>query len=144
MKVPLIIRVPDRQGPKDAMLAQHIDVPPTLFHFLNIPAHPSFQGINLLKKSEGKTRNAYLVAHALSHQYSIVENNWKLIFDQNTREYFLYDLKKDPGEFKDVKLKNKELFFILSRKLHFWREKQVEYYMNPNLFKAFYPYVFLE
>ena len=144
MKVPLIIRIPGKHGKRDSRLAQHIDIPPTLFHFLNIPHHPSFQGINLLRKSEDKNRSAYLVAQVLAHQYAVVEDNWKLIFDQRTNEYFLYNLKDDPGELVDVKLKNKELFSTLLRKLHFWKKKQVEYYLNPDLYEAFYPFVFVE
>ena len=144
MKVPLIIRIPGKHGKRDSRLAQHIDIPPTLFHFLNIPLHPSFQGINLLRKSEGENRSAYLVGHLGAHQYAIVEGNWKLIFDQRTRKYYLYNLKDDPGELEDVKLKNKELFSILSRKLGFWKKKQVEYYLNSDLHNTFYPFVVVE
>ena len=109
---------------------------------LNIPAHPSFQGVNLLQKSDNKKRSAYLVTHAVVNQYAIIEGKWKLIFDQYSWNYLLYNLHDDPEELEDVKLENKEIFQSLSKKLHFWQNIQVEYYMNPNLYKNFYPFVF--
>ena len=151
MRVPLVIRAPELEPGVDGRLAQHIDLPPSLLHLIGVPAHPSFQGRNLLRDPSGDPdppsipavdstgRFAYLVAQAAAHQYAIVDNRHKLIYDAVRRSYELYDLRKDPGETRNLTEERASVRDALAARLHAWRRAQLGYYADWRLHDAWYP-----
>ncbi len=145
MKVPLIIMAPGLEHAVDDQLAQHIDVPPTVLALLGLPAHPSFQGRDLLDPRPADDRSVYLVAQApLAHQYAIVRQGFKLIYDARRNVYALYDLERDPGETIDLKTRQPVVAAELAVWLDTWRKAQLEYYENPYRQKSWYPPVLAE
>ena len=62
MKVPLVIRAPQLKPGTEDRLAQHVDIAPSIVGLLGLPAHPSFQGIDLLNTAPDPKRSAYMVA----------------------------------------------------------------------------------
>lgn len=139
MKVPLIIRVPGLGRKEISTPAQHIDIPPTVFALLGMKAHPSWQGKNLTRPLERKP-SRYLVSHtARSHQYAVVKEGHKLIFDKVWHQVELYDLASDPAEKNDLSLKKPELTKRLAKRLNTWRKAQLDYYTNPKRQAEEYP-----
>lgn len=139
VRVPLLIRPVDRQYKMLRIPAQHVDVPPTILELIGLPNHPAFQGTSLL---ESKERDAarYLVAQSpLAHQYAVVHDGWKLIFDARADQMLLYDLEQDPGEMRDIARENPSRVVELSRMLGSWRDAQLTYYQTPHLYSRYYP-----
>ncbi len=145
MKVPLLINAPGLEHAVDERLAQHIDVPPTVLALLGLPAHPSFQGRDLLEPGPADDRSVYLVAQApLAHQYAIVRQGLKLIYDARRNVYALYDLERDPGETIDLKTRMPGVAAELAVRLDTWRKTQLDYYENPFRHERWYPPVLAE
>ena len=59
MKVPMIIRAPGLMPGLDDRPAMFLDIPPSLFELLNLPPHPSFQGISLFELRPNPARSIY-------------------------------------------------------------------------------------
>ena len=140
MKVPLVIRAPGMTGKVDDRLAEHVDVPPSVFSLLGLPPHPSFQGTNLFTASPKKNRSVYLVAQCpLSHQAAIVRGGYKLIYDIREKRHILFDLNVDPGEFKGKRGLQSELAKALAVRLDTWRKIQLDYYADRSRQQKYYP-----
>jgi arylsulfatase A-like enzyme len=128
MHVPLILRAPGLRPGADDRLAQHVDVPPTVFGLLGIPPYPGFQGRDLLAAGD-EPRSAYLLCQSpLAEQYGIVREGWKLIHDLRKRRLILYDLESDPEEKRDRSAVHPEVVEDLRGRLHAWVRHQLDYY----------------
>ena len=140
MKVPLIIYAPELASGLDDRPAQHVDIAPSVFALLGLPAHPSFQGINLFAADTHQNRSIYMVAQTpLAHQYGIVRSGMKLIYDEWEGHDMLYDLKRDPGEKNEIGKENPSVVRELATRLNLWRKLQLEYYTNKNIHTHEYP-----
>jgi arylsulfatase A-like enzyme len=140
MKVPLVIRAPQLKPGTEDRLAQHVDIAPSIAGLLGLPAHPSFQGIDLLNTDPDPKRSAYMVAQTpLAYQYGIVRSGHKLIYDEREPRYSLYDLVADPGEKTDLAPAQPALVQDLAKRLQTWRTLQIEYYADESLQSREYP-----
>lgn len=145
MRTPLIIRVPGHKGGEDQRPAELIDVPPTILAHLGLPPFPGFQGRDLTGPKALKPRHRFLVAHtARAHQYAVVHEGKKLIFDKTWHQYRLYDLIKDPAEKKDLSLLQPEAVKRLALKLNAWRDAQSDYYFDSKRMQREYPPTLIE
>ncbi len=112
--------------------AGQIDVPPTLLGLIGLPAHPSFEGIDLLQAKANKSRYLFFVAQSpFATQYGVMRDGFKLLFTPKDKHYALYDLKHDPTESKDVSAKHPQLDKQLKTALFTWLTSHVEYYQEP-------------
>jgi arylsulfatase len=143
MQTPLIISAPSLIHKKDSRPAQHIDIPPSILDLLGLPPHPSFQGISLFTP-QPPIRSRYLLSQALAYQTAIVQNHLKLIYDQKENKYFLYDLKNDPAEKKDLFNPKRVKDLTLVNRLHAWRYIQLNYYQNPKQYRHEYPPILID
>lgn len=129
MRVPLIVRAPGLPPGIDDRAAQHVDVAPSIFHLLGLPPHPSFQGTSLVSEGPAPHRSIYMVAHTpMAHNYGIVRDGYKLIYDERLRSHVLYDLIHDPGEKVDLAAVRPALVHELADRLDTWRRVQIDYY----------------
>lgn len=145
MKVPLVIKAPGLEPGVVDQLTEHIDVPPTILALLGLQPHPSFQGRNLLDPELPEDRSVFLVAQApLAHQYAIVRQGYKLIYDVRRDVYALYDLQRDPGETLPLGDRLPAVAHELAVWLDTWRKVQIDYYENPRLQEHWYPPVLVE
>lgn len=110
VKVPLFLRLPGARH-KKRQIAQnisHIDVFPTLCHYLGLEPSANVQGSSLHPLIEGKTQTP---SHPIFIQYDgnsclsgfqrcVIDGKWKLIMDVFQKETFfeLYHIENDPEE----------------------------------------------
>jgi len=149
-RVPYLIRQPDqRRQMRIAQPVSHIDFLPTLFHLLNRPLPPQFQGQSKVPLLRGETmapesvfmewspnrmkllkgtllakRSAVKRAINESTRTVVLHDGWKLCLrDKDTNE--LYHLHKDPTE-------QQNLYYLADYKaivkrgtaeIHHWQEK---------------------
>ena len=140
LRVPIVLHAPALEPRVKTGLVQHIDIAPTILELLSLPPHPSFQGKSLLSHDGASTRSAYLVVQApLAHQYAIVSNGAKLIYDAQTKEHFLYDLRRDPEERFNVIEDQPDRYKELLRRLNTWRKLQIDYYSSIKQHGKWYP-----
>lgn len=121
LAVPLLVRVPGIPGGRVVEdLAQPIDVMPTVFEALGLPAWPHLQGRSLLAAMRGERGAGRPYAFSDSTDCgwqcpsnrrktarlkAVRDRRWKLLVDLSPageRTERLYDLASDPGELHDV------------------------------------------
>ena len=114
-RVPLIIRWPHRAkaGTRVDALVEMIDLAPTLMEATGIPIPVGMQGMSLTKLLTGEeTRHrdsVYMEFYNANFNYptppmlrSVRTDRYKINFCQQDQYGELYDLRADPGEFKNV------------------------------------------
>ena len=82
---------------------------PTILHLMKIEPASIIQGENLLPLIRGeknKRDNPILIQAYGRAGWSILKNNWKLIYLIKGRIYQLFELSKDPNEQDDLGQKN--------------------------------------
>ena len=142
MKVPMIIRAPDLEPGRDDRPAMFLDVPPSVFELLGLPAHPSFQGISLFEPRPDPNRSIYMIVQTpAAFQSAIVRSGFKLLFNEFDGRYFLYDLANDPAESpkKNLASSRPDLVDELNGRLRFWRGEQLSYYADVGRHTREYP-----
>jgi arylsulfatase A-like enzyme len=131
MKVPMIIRAPGLEPGVDPRPAMFLDVPPSVFHLLGLPPHPSFQGISLFDPEPNPDRSLFMIVQTPSaFQSAIVRSGFKLLHSEWDGRYFLWDQVNDPGETKNLVSSRPDLVEDLAARLRFWRAEQLSYYAD--------------
>lgn len=125
--VPLILWHPAAGHAEISQVVQLIDLAPTLLDMMGIPIPVEFQGVNLTPLVAGipsslDKRYAFSASSIVSPQerikmFMIRDSRWKLIYNEETDESGLFDLKKDPGELNDLIKKKPEKALDLSQRL---------------------------
>lgn len=143
MKVPMIIRVPGVAPGLDDRPAMFLDVPPSLLQVLGLPAHPGYQGISLFEDQPNPNRSLYMIVQTpLAYQSAIVRGDFKLIFSEREGKYLLFNLRNDPGEFRDLADSRPDVRDGLAARLHQWRREQLAYYADiPRQTKEYPPVI---
>jgi glucan phosphoethanolaminetransferase (alkaline phosphatase superfamily) len=139
--VPIIFKTPNSQikGVKRNHIS-HIDIAPTICHFLGIRPHPAFQGIDVMISPQVDSRPIFLTVNTpRGIQDSVVYQGWKFIKDYETEEEMLFNLNDDFHEASNLVKNRKKTASILSELLDDWRNMQLGYYSDPGIYKSFYP-----
>jgi arylsulfatase A-like enzyme len=108
LHVPLIIKLPDshlgrkRLQAQSARLIPHWDLSPTLLDIIGLAPLPGAQGTSLLQSHE-----ALLIAEthrpeARRDSVGIRDETYKMVYAPENDRYFMFDLKADPSELKDI------------------------------------------
>lgn len=140
MQVPLVFHLPGGSARVDERPAQHIDVPPTILDLLGLPPHPAFQGVSLVDEEPHYDRARYIMAQApLAHQYAVIQNDFKLLYDVRRDITMLVDLKADAAERENLTAENPRLTAELRRRLDTWRKHQLDYYDDVREHSVNYP-----
>jgi arylsulfatase A-like enzyme len=140
VKVPMIIRAPGLAPGLDDRPSMFLDIPPSLLELLNLPPHPSFQGISLFEPRPNRARSIYMIVQTpLAYETAIVRDGFKLHFAEREDKYFLNDLVNDPREMIDLAPERPQLVQQLAARLHRWRDEQLAYYADIERQKREYP-----
>jgi len=140
MRVPLFFFVPGKQPRSSQRPAQHIDIPPTLISLLNLPPHPSFQGVDLMSSRELRNRSRFiLVQTPFGFQCGAIRNDFKLIFNPRYRTVRLYNLKEDPDEKTNIADSEPAVMNKMLNLTNAWMTQQLTYYEKTSLYTYTYP-----
>jgi arylsulfatase A-like enzyme len=107
IRVPLIIRVPNRASARTEVLVRHFDVMPTLLEYAGVPPPPGIDAVSLRPLLEGKVDALDLGVYAnfpfprTRRMYRT--DRYKLIVNvRSPEETELFDLSADPGESRNL------------------------------------------
>jgi choline-sulfatase len=130
MRVPLMFRFPGRirRSARVQQFTESVDVPHTILDLLGVDPLPLLHGSSLRPYLEGRkpgrARNSIFSVYLENEEAYVRTDRWKFIHcsgqrrrtdgyetDRPTpgRYMRLYDLKNDPGEFRDVSAKHPEV-----------------------------------
>jgi arylsulfatase A-like enzyme len=124
LAIPWILHVPGEAPRKISRPAMQVDLLPTLFALLGLPADARAQGVDLLR--DGPPRPVWSeVDDSFARQSSVREGGWKLVHAPRDAavafpaavEWRLFDLVHDPGERDDLSGREPERLGTL-RALH--------------------------
>lgn len=114
----------------------HIDLMSGILDVLNIPQPYSFQGISPFKQ---RRQDIYLYADAMGRQEGIIHWPWKLLRTYPGEELELYNLDTDPLEKANHALEKKDIVAELKRKLDEWKNAQLTYYTQFDVYSLYHP-----
>ncbi len=121
VKVPLFFRIPGVASRALEHPVQNLDIVTTLLDYLGVPtAGLTLEGKSLRPLIEtGRAGDPY--QYSLSGAYrSVADGRFKLIQDLGGDGFWLFDLKRDPGETKDVLAAERRTFHRLRETLGGW------------------------
>jgi arylsulfatase A len=72
---------------------------------------------SVLRDPKSKHERYPLINHAMGGRFSVTEGDWKLIMPHGNESHELYNLKRDPGEERNVYAKNLAIANDLERKI---------------------------
>jgi arylsulfatase A-like enzyme len=126
LRVPLIIKLPDRPGGIVEAAVGLIDVAPTILDYLGIEKPPSMQGRTLLDLVDDRAREEPVFAGPTQlyggNKETVIFRGRKLLYDYRTDEYLYFDLEADPGERRPLPAETPEAQELLALLEH-WREE---------------------
>ena len=115
MQAPMLMRWPGKikAGSVNEVMTQTIDYAPTMLDAAGIPVPAFMQGLSLVPMMTGKERSLdrpflyyrfyeYKADHTVLEHLGIRGDRYKLIYFYTVNEWEFYDLKKDPGEQKNL------------------------------------------
>lgn len=122
MRVPLLVRWPGRVKPAVVRdFTEHVDLGPALLEMLGVPPLPLQHGLPLTPYLRGEPprqrRDHVFVEYLENEEVYIRDGRWKFIYGSGRRKRLdgyetgdptpgrymrLFDLRADPGEFRDV------------------------------------------
>lgn len=82
-----------------------IDIPPTLFALTGINVSYRFEGKNLSPIVAGKEEEPPVFSEAMlygSTERSLIDNGYKIMYDEQSKQWRLFDVQEDPGETVDL------------------------------------------
>ncbi len=120
-----------------------IDLPPTILGLLGLSRQPNFQGIDLFAHDRPAVDRRQIFLHvesALAQADAVVRaGRWKFMHDRRTGREYLFDLKTDPREVRNVASQELEWAAQLRETLAEWRNRQLAYYYYPFYYRKYYP-----
>lgn len=137
LRVPLIIKLPSgsavgsiRKGTRIPNQVRSVDLAPTIVHLLGDRVPATMQGETLVAIMKGRRPGLHLPAYSESH-YPRIHFGWSPLFSYSTLDHKyieaptaeLYDLKKDPGELKNIYDGNQALAGRMREDLHALQRK---------------------
>lgn len=109
LRIPFFLYYPGKIEAKISEKKTNImDVFPTLCHLANIPVPKNIRGKNLLSEYPGfddlavSTFYGFDPKHNSTQLHALLENSYKLIYKPQDETFKLFNIKKDPGERKDL------------------------------------------
>lgn len=101
-RIPLLMRIPGKEGKEIDELVSSIDLKPTLIDLLDLKGDYKTHGTSLVPLIEGKSisRNGVLIFG--NDVVALRKKRWKYIYNIKDEKGELYDLEKDPDELNNL------------------------------------------
>lgn len=127
IRVPLIVRLPKPYSKRKVVATQVslIDIAPTVLDILGLSKPLYMQGESLL--SFVKPSRTYSSKYALSsckQSLTVRTNAWKLLYNQESKYYELYNLKNDPREKYNLADKRPDIVKQFGKEITGWENSQ--------------------
>jgi arylsulfatase A-like enzyme len=146
IRVACVVHAPGRHAPAQIDYPMElIDVVPTVLGLFGCPAHPNFQGLDVLSADRPPLEQRWLFFHTnnpLSRaDAALLAGRWKLMRDLKTSQESLFDIESDPGEQRNLigVAEFQTLAQRLRENLGGWRSRQLAYYHYPDYYLRYYP-----
>lgn len=101
IRVPLLLRIPGVPGRRVSVPVSITSLAPTLLRLHNI-SPPRTYSANLLALANAPPEPHPPLLFLGDRQWSLVADRWRLVVDLGARAFWLYDLRKDPGERRNL------------------------------------------
>lgn len=115
--VPLIVHVPGVAPKRIDVPRSDIDLAPTILELMHVPAPSNFQGKSLVAELRGtetpEPRDVILDLPRTSDSFrrrALIHENYKIIAYDDDYRFEVYDLARDPGEKKDLRKTDTEVY----------------------------------
>ena len=125
LRVPLLIVQPSLRPKVVKAPVQLIDVFPTLIGLSHAPWPSTLDGHDLSGLMEGRTNKHTAVIATLREQLTLVQGNFKLIWDLRKDAMQLFNLAADPRELHDLTQERSQESLHLRSQLQDWIEEQL-------------------
>ena len=106
LRVPLIIRLPNREGGKRIPgLVQNTDVMPTILEAVELPLPSDLEGRSLMPLMRGERdaiRDFAFIERGHRRAFALHNGRWKFVFDMKTGTKELFDTAQPEGEARDL------------------------------------------
>jgi arylsulfatase A-like enzyme len=144
LRVACVVHAPGLLKPDaDDYPTELVDIVPTTLGLLNWPAHPNFQGIDVLDSGRPPRNERILFFHTENPltrtDALLLAGRWKFTRDRKTQAETLFDVEVDPSESTDLTSRYTALAARLRDVLGRWRSRQLAYYHYPFYYENCYP-----
>ncbi len=120
-----------------------VDILPVILARLGLPAHPGFQGIDVLAGDRPPLSRRLLFFHSDNPSTRtdgvLWMGRWKYIHDRLHEEESLFDVESDPGEADELSARYPGLLRSLRDITQMWRRRQLAYYRFPMYYEHYLP-----
>lgn len=117
VQVPLFFVMPGVKAKRIDTPRSHVDLAPTILDLMGVPVHEDFQGKSLVTELTGaakpEQRDVIVDLPRTSDNFrrrALVHGRHKIIAFGDDFRYQLYDVVDDPGERRDLRKKDKDLY----------------------------------
>jgi len=130
-RVPLIVHWPRRIDPetRDEPVS-NLDLMPTVLDFLEVPAHPSYQGRSFRNAQADYVEPIYMNIQGLRFADGIICWPYKFVFDRTDTREFLFDLSRDPHEEENLIDRDPARAHKLAETLNAQLQAQLDYHLT--------------
>ncbi len=125
LRVPLLIVQPSLRPKVVKAPVQLVDIFPTLIGLSHAPWPSTLDGHDLSGLMEGRTNKHTAVIATLREQLTLVQGNFKLIWDLRKDAMQLFNLAADPHELHDLTKERSQESLHLRAQLQDWIEEQL-------------------
>lgn len=117
IRVPIIAHVPGLPARVVDQPVSHADLLPTFLNLIRAENDRAFHGTSALGAMLGRDQEPHQVIAEIEMPsgplYTIITDRWKLIYNESTDSFELYDLENDPGETRNLREERPEIFSAL-------------------------------
>ncbi|HSW44444.1 MAG TPA: sulfatase, partial [Phycisphaerae bacterium] len=110
-----------------------IDIAPTVAGLVGIRSYPGWQGVNVLDPGyRDRDRPVFSMTQYTRWQETVCLDKLKYLYDLTEAREYLFDLKADPDERRNLASEKPDLAAAMRRLLAGWHTHQLSYYGVPN------------
>ena len=135
LRVPLIISgVGIADGVVEPSLVSFVDIAPTILSIAGLPVPNTMEGRNLFDRSQSTAwAEQRVFAQYGDLLYCLRTPRWKIIHRPANDGVQLFDLRRDPGEHRNVRRRHPELALQMLAELESWRSSRPRLDLAPEL-----------
>ncbi len=130
--VPFWIYAPGAEPNRLTMPVSHVDIAPTMLAYAGITPPNQYEGIDIVKLARGEVAaHPHIICETPRNipegtffAWSLIEGEWKIIYDRVGSNWQLYHLKQDPMEQRNLADLEPQKFSDLKQKLGQYLAKQ--------------------